>query len=213
MYLNVHIYFWSFICLIAHNFLGIHEILEDMGSYAVGCGSFVNASAEIAQFFWVRNIVCMVIPWVVISVCSAAVIVTIFRSTKKRQSEYTGRHHTPDAQVAYRDCMATKDHSYWHRLTLVPLWISNYMPSVLCAEISLPFPKSYSCIAEVWKLINNFITHIKMNVITYPCMDMLVCVCLGGGGGGGMTSSNRNSFRFTGPLCGEFTDHRWFPPT
>ena len=28
-----------------------------------------------------------------------------------------------------------------------------------------------------------------------------------------MTSSNGNIFRFTGPLCGEFTGHRWIPIT
>ena len=28
-----------------------------------------------------------------------------------------------------------------------------------------------------------------------------------------MTSSNGNIFRFTGPLCGEFTDQRWIPLT
>ena len=28
-----------------------------------------------------------------------------------------------------------------------------------------------------------------------------------------MTSSNGNSFRVTGPLCGEFTVHRWIPLT
>ena len=28
-----------------------------------------------------------------------------------------------------------------------------------------------------------------------------------------MTSSNGNIFRFTGPLCGEFTGHRWIPLT
>ena len=27
-----------------------------------------------------------------------------------------------------------------------------------------------------------------------------------------MASSNGNSFRVTGPLCGEFTGHRWIPP-
>ena len=27
-----------------------------------------------------------------------------------------------------------------------------------------------------------------------------------------MTSSNENIFSVTGPLCGEFTDHRWIPP-
>ena len=28
-----------------------------------------------------------------------------------------------------------------------------------------------------------------------------------------MTSSNGNIFRVTGPLCGEFTGHRWIPST
>ena len=28
-----------------------------------------------------------------------------------------------------------------------------------------------------------------------------------------MTSSNGNIFRVTGPLCGEFTSHRWIPHT
>ena len=28
-----------------------------------------------------------------------------------------------------------------------------------------------------------------------------------------MTSSNGNSFRVTGPMCGEFTGHRWIPRT
>ena len=28
-----------------------------------------------------------------------------------------------------------------------------------------------------------------------------------------MTSSNGNIFRVTGPLCGEFTGHRWIPHT
>ena len=30
---------------------------------------------------------------------------------------------------------------------------------------------------------------------------------------GMMTSSNGNAFRITGPLCGEFTGHRWIPHT
>ena len=27
-----------------------------------------------------------------------------------------------------------------------------------------------------------------------------------------MTSSNGHIFRITGPLCGEYTGHRWIPP-
>ena len=37
-------------------------------------------------------------------------------------------------------------------------------------------------------------------------MDALLSYCM-------MTSSNGNIFRFIGPLCGEFTGHRWIPRT
>ena len=44
-----------------------------------------------------------------------------------------------------------------------------------------------------WNLIE------KITIISHNC-------CM-------MTSSNGNIFRVTGPLCGEFTGHRWIPRT
>ena len=35
-----------------------------------------------------------------------------------------------------------------HGLTLIPAWISNYMPSKMCDEISNPFPNFNSRIVE-----------------------------------------------------------------
>ena len=44
----------------------------------------------------------------------------------------------------------------------------------------------------------------KIRTWTYPYG--LPCKCM-------MTSSNENNFRVIGPLCGEFTGHRWIPRT
>ena len=38
----------------------------------------------------------------------------------------------------------------------------------------------------------------------FPCRDVMMDM---------MTSSNENNFSVTGPLCGEFTGHRWIPRT
>ena len=43
----------------------------------------------------------------------------------------------------------------------------------------------------------------------YQCSDTLAVSCIHNM----MTSSNGNIFRVTGPLCGEFTGHRWIPLT
>ena len=43
-------------------------------------------------------------------------------------------------------------------------------------------------------------THVKHSYFKVDVWDM-------------MTSSNGNFFRVTGPLCGEFTGHRWIPRT
>ena len=53
--------------------------------------------------------------------------------------------------------------------TLIPAWINNHMPSKMWDEISYPFPNFNSYTVEVWEWISNFISHIIMNVITYPC--------------------------------------------
>ena len=43
------------------------------------------------------------------------------------------------------------------------------MPNKVWGEITCPFPDFNGCIIEVWEWINNLITHIMMDVITYPC--------------------------------------------
>ena len=60
---------------------------------------------------------------------------------------------------------------YWHGLTLIPPWISNYMPRKVLNEITYPFLNFNGCTVEVYKWISNFIPHIMFGVITYPCWD------------------------------------------
>ena len=57
---------------------------------------------------------------------------------------------------------------YW--LTLIPAWISNYMPSKMWNEITYPFPNFNHCIIEVWEWISYFIPYFIMDVIT-SCWD------------------------------------------
>ena len=47
----------------------------------------------------------------------------------------------------------------------IPTLISNYMPGKLCGGVTYAFPNT----VDVWEWITNFITHILMDVITYPC--------------------------------------------
>ena len=59
----------------------------------------------------------------------------------------------------------------WGTLTLIPAWISNYIPSKVWDEITYPFPNFNGVSVEVWEWISNFIKHFIMHVITYPCRD------------------------------------------
>ena len=54
---------------------------------------------------------------------------------------------------------------------LILTWISNYIPSKVGDEIIYLFPNFDSCTVEVWEWINNFISHLIMDVITYPYQD------------------------------------------
>ena len=38
-------------------------------------------------------------------------------------------------------------------------------------EITYPFPNLNGATIEVWEWISNLISHITMDVITYPCWD------------------------------------------
>ena len=56
------------------------------------------------------------------------------------------------------------------KLTLIPAWISNHMPSKRWDESTYPLP-NFNCTIEVWEWISNSISHFIMDVITYPCWD------------------------------------------
>ena len=58
---------------------------------------------------------------------------------------------------------------YSHGLTLITVGTSNYMPSKVSDEITYPFLNFNGATSEVGELVNNFILHFTMDVITYPC--------------------------------------------
>ena len=47
--------------------------------------------------------------------------------------------------------------------------LDQYMPNKVWDKISYPFPNFNGSTVEVWEWISNFILHILMDVITYPC--------------------------------------------
>ena len=60
---------------------------------------------------------------------------------------------------------------YWHELTLMPLWISNHMPSKGWYAIVYQFLNFNGCRAEVWEYISGFIPNCIMHVIIDPWCD------------------------------------------
>ena len=54
---------------------------------------------------------------------------------------------------------------YKYKLNIIPLWISNHMPSKVLDEITFYFPKLQRCMGMGKYLIQEFI----MDVITYQC--------------------------------------------
>ena len=49
---------------------------------------------------------------------------------------------------------------YKHGLTLILVWISNYIHHKVSGEITHIFPNFNGCPIEVWEWINNFISHV-----------------------------------------------------
>ena len=56
-------------------------------------------------------------------------------------------------------------------LSLIPAWISNHMSNKAWDEITYPFPNFNGCTVDGWEWISNFIPHLIMDVVTYPCWD------------------------------------------
>ena len=61
---------------------------------------------------------------------------------------------------------------YWHKFTLILIWINKYIYCYkVCDEITHPFPNVNYVTVEVWECISNFIPHLTMHVVNYPCCD------------------------------------------
>ena len=60
---------------------------------------------------------------------------------------------------------------YQHGLTLIPAWISNYIPRKVWCEITYPFINFNGCIVDVQEWKSNFTPHFMIDAITYPCLD------------------------------------------
>ena len=56
-------------------------------------------------------------------------------------------------------------------LTLTPAQISNYIHYQECHEITNQFLNFNGCTVEVWEWISDFISHLSVDVITYPYWD------------------------------------------
>ena len=56
-------------------------------------------------------------------------------------------------------------------LTLILVWISNYIHYKVWYEVTHPFPNFNVCSVEVWDGSSNFIPHLTGHVIIYPCWD------------------------------------------
>ena len=65
----------------------------------------------------------------------------------------------------------TRGPIYYHGLTLILTWISNYIHYEVWDEVTYQFPDFNGATVEVWESISNFIPHLSGRVITYPCWD------------------------------------------
>ena len=66
----------------------------------------------------------------------------------------------------------TRGPLYEHELTLIRVWINNYLPSNVWDGIIHQFPNFNGCAVEVWEWVSNFILHFIMDVTTHLCWDL-----------------------------------------
>ena len=55
---------------------------------------------------------------------------------------------------------------YWQKLSVIPAWISNHMPSKVWDEIIFPLSNFNGCTVDVREWISNFIMQFIMDVLT-----------------------------------------------
>ena len=60
---------------------------------------------------------------------------------------------------------------YYHGITLIPAWLSNYIHYKVWGELSFLVSNFYYSTVEVWEWISNFIPQFTGHMITYPCPD------------------------------------------
>ena len=60
-------------------------------------------------------------------------------------------------------------------LTLIPIWISNYMPSKVWDEITHSFPNFTGATVELWEWISNFIPHVIKDVLIHAEITVNPC--------------------------------------
>ena len=57
---------------------------------------------------------------------------------------------------------------YWHVLTSIQAWISNYIHYIVWDKITNSFPNFNCATVEAWEWLSDFIPHFTGDVITYP---------------------------------------------
>ena len=56
---------------------------------------------------------------------------------------------------------------YYHGLTLIPAWITNYIHSMVWNEIGYLFPNFNGGTVEAWEWISNFIPHSTQHIMSH----------------------------------------------
>ena len=83
------------------------------------------------------------------------------------------------------------------------------LPMVSTKKIFPPTPdilRRTEMLSTVIIAVAKLAAEVILPLLFFLCCCCCCCCCM-------MTSSNGNIFRVTGPLCGEFTGHRWIPHT
>ena len=78
---------------------------------------------------------------------------------------------------------------YRYGVTWIPLWISNYINSMVWDDITYQFPNSNGCTVELWGLITNFILH--FTGCQYLCRDSSKTMLINGSIGQNTSTSTQ----------------------
>ena len=110
--------------------------------------SYNGCAWHMSYWSWNNSIWCMVYPSILALLQCFLDLVSVM-------------HHYGDPCKPSGPC-------FWHGLTLIPAWISNYSHDKVWHEITCLFPNFNGATVEVWEWISYFIPHFTGHVITYP---------------------------------------------